>query len=386
MAICDYIITITAQEYNVTDTYPSLSIYFDDILIEDNVVVKQGTRNTYSEEHTPLLPEWTKVKAVEDAHKAGFDIAMPRAWRTPYPSDFGNVNWNSGGEEICNYKFPVSLNDNTDNNKLTNHTIKINYFGHNCGVDIIKIELNRFEIFSRKYGILKLDYDNPEASFTFRLPIYTQNKKITLPSGQYHNIFSTPVSTTTFPDHECRDKLIAMIDDFYAEKEGEKYGQANEEILLNENLRPLWVSFQNAFDEHCEHFNLPKVIIRASWVMKYDKLDSIQAHTHPSTCLIGTYYPKTVNGSPLIFEHPYANTIATNNIRRVGYHSEFKSSEYEIEELHVTPTSEMFTIFPATVRHCVRPTKHEQNKYILVANTVLYSEREQFNIKDLRYN
>jgi len=363
MAVCDYIITITAQEYNVTDTYPSLSIYFDDILIEDNVVIKQGTRNTYSEEHTPLLPEWTKVRAVLDAYK------------------------DSNGELIYNYKFPVSLNDNTDNNKLTNHTIKINYFGHNCGVEIVKIELNKFEIFSKKYEIIKLDYDNPEASFTFRLPIYTQNKKITLPSGQYHNIFSTPVSTTTFPDHECRDKLIAMIDDFYAEKEGEKYGQANEEILLNENLRPLWVSFQNAFDEHCEHFNLPKVIIRASWFIKYNKPDSIQSHTHPSTCLIGTYYPKTDSGSsPLVFEHPYANTIATNNIRRVGYNSELKSSEYEIEELHVNPTSEMFNIFPATVRHCVRPTKHVQSRYILVANTVLYSEREQFNIKDLRYN
>lgn len=362
MAICDYIVTITAAESNVNeDQYPTLNIHFNGVLIEENVIVKRGTRNTYTEEHRPLLPEWTKVKAALDAYKDGT------------------------GKVLYNYKFPVSLNDNTDNNETTEHTIDIEYFGHNCSVEIIKVELNKFEIFSNMYDVVNLNYNNPTASFKFKMPIYTQTKKVFLSEGQYHNIFSTPVSTTTFTDHECRDKLIAMIDDFYEEKEGEKYGQANEEILLNENLLPLWVSFQNAFDDHCEHFNLPKVIIRASWFIKYNKPDSIQSHTHPATCLIGTYYPKVDSGSsPLVFEHPYNTTIATNNIRRVGYNADLHSNEYEIEELHVNPTSEMFNIFPATVRHCVRPSEQFQNRYILVANTVLYSEKEMFGLKDLR--
>lgn len=364
MAVRDYIITVYAKEYDVQDNqYPLMSVFFNGTLIKSNIEVKKESRNnTYTEPSEPLLPAWTKIQyAREDT--VGF----------------------------FNYKFVVSLNDNSDNNLITEHSIKLKFDDPNLtsSINLKKIELN--EIVLVAYSNV-LDNENPEYELKFKMPIYPHMKAVkyignTGNEVDYVNLFPTPISSRHFKNHECKDTLIEMIHDYYESKDSNKYGQSDEKVLLNPSLKPLWISFQNAFDDHCNKFNLPKVIIKASWFIWYKIPDSIQSHTHPATSLVGAYYPYAEEGSsPIVFEHPFNNVIATNNIRRMGYnsiHADLNTEEYQIEELHLEPTSEMFNIFPGYIRHCVRPNQ-TQRRYILVANTVLYSEREKFGIKDLR--
>ena len=362
MAVRDYIITVYAEEHGVQDgQYPLMSISFNDTLIENSIEVKKENRNTYTQYSKSLLPEWTKVKyAREDT--VGF----------------------------FNYKFIVSLNDNSDNNLITEHSIKFKFTNPNltCSINLKKVELNEIVLTYPEV----LNNENLEYELKFKMPIYPHKKEVKFVKGtkwkvEYLNVFSTPISIRYFINHKCKETLIEMIRDYYKFKESNKYGQSDEKILLNSNLKPLWISFQNAFDDHCKKFNLPKVIIRASWFIWYSGSDSIQSHTHPATSLIGTYYPHVDEGSsPVIFEHPSNDVMATNNIRRMGYdtiHTGDLNTDYSIEEGYIEPMSEMFSIFPSYVRHCVRPNQI-QHRYILVANTVLYSERELFGLKDLR--
>jgi hypothetical protein len=231
------------------------------------------------------------------------------------------------------------------------------------------------------------------------MPIYPHMKAVkyignTGNDVDYVNLFPTPISCRHFKNHECKDTLIELIHDYYESKDSNKAvgtgsRVSDKNILYNTpSLKPLWISYQNAFDDHCVKFNLPKVIIVASWVIWYKILDSIQSHTHSASSLVGAYYPYADEGSsPIIFEHPFNDVIATNNIQRMGYnsiHADLNTEEYQIEELHVEPTSGMFNIFPGYLRHCVRPNQTE-HRYILVADTVLYSEKDRFGLKDLRY-
>ena len=359
MAVRDYIIAVYAKEHDVQDNqYPLMSVFFNGTLIKSNIEVKESRNNTYTE---------------------------PR-------DDQAN---------IFNYKFVVSLNDNSDNNLITEHSIKLKFDDQNLtsSIHLKKIELNETAVKFNQFMINVLNNENPEYELKFKMPIYPHMKAVkyignTGNDVDYVNLFPTPISCRHFKNHECKDTLIELIHDYYESKDSNKAvgtgsRVSDKNILYNTpSLKPLWISFQNAFDDHCVKFNLPKVIIVASWFIWYKILDSIQSHTHPASSLVGAYYPYADEGSsPIIFEHPFNDVIATNNIRRMGYnsiHADLNTEEYQIEELHVEPISEMFNIFPGYLRHCVRPNQTE-HRYILVADTVLYSEKDRFGLKDLRY-
>ena len=402
MAVRDYIIAVYAKEHDVQDNqYPLMSVFFNGTLIKSNIEVKESRNNTYTEPSEPLVPVSTKIQY------SGREGRSRRDAREDIVGYF-------------NYKFVVSLNDNSDNNLITEHSIKLKFDDPNLtsSIHLKKIELNEIALVAY---LNVLNNENPEYELKFKMPIYPHMKAVkyignTGNDVDYVNLFPTPISCRHFKNHECKDTLIEMIHDYYESQDSNTSGQdvpsgqrriiergmgrsssydgaptwsLDKNILYsNPSLKPLWISFQNAFDDHCVKFNLPKVIIVASWFIWYKILDSIQSHTHPASSLVGAYYPYADEGSsPIIFEHPFNDVIATNNIRRMGYnsiHADLNTEEYQIEELHVEPISEMFNIFPGYLRHCVRPNQTE-HRYILVTNTVLYSEKDRFGLKDLRY-
>jgi len=369
MAICNYVITVYAQEHNVINKqYPQMSIYFDNSLIANGITVQEISALTMQDdEYESVLPNWTKIKAGQDRPK------------------------NLSGDYQFSYSFIVSINDNIDSNKTTSHKIKFvldNTDYDNC-INIASIYINECKLSAEDWiGSIDNGIGNTELETSFTMPIYPHKKEVNL-EGQkwkveYTNLFPIPVSSRYFIKHECKEMVIEMIDDYYEKKEPNKYRQVEKRFLSIPSLKPLWITFQNAFDDHCEKFNLPKVIIRASWFIWYSKTDSIQSHIHPGAVLVGTYYLHAdKNSPPVVLEHPFHNTISSNNISRIGGHNEiinekYNTEEYKIEEVCIHPKSEMFNIFPGYLRHCVRPTNQVHHRYVVVANAVLRSESERY--------
>ena len=367
MAVCNYVVTVYAQEYNVIDEdYPQMSIYFDNSLIANGITVQEvSTLSDWRSiiEYESVLPSWTKIEAGQDRPK------------------------NKSGDYRFSYSFIVSINDNIDNNKTTPHKIKFvldNTDYDNC-INITSIYINECKLSAEDWiGSIDNGIGNTELETSFTMPIYPHKKEVNL-KGQkwkvkYANLFPIPVSSRYFIKHECKEMVIDMIDDYYEKKEPNKYRQVEKRFLSIPSLKPLWITFQNAFDDHCEKFNLPKVIIRASW---FRDTGSIQSHIHPNAVLVGAYYLHAdKNAPPFVIEHPFHNTISSNNISRVGYNEiineKYNTEEYKIEETHIHPKSGMFNIFPGYLRHCVRPTNQVYHRYIVVANAVLRSESEQY--------
>jgi hypothetical protein len=182
-------------------------------------------------------------------------------------------------------------------------------------------------------------------------------------SIEYMYLYPITASTRYFDNHPCRDISIKVIDDYYNKKDPSLYFQSEKLFLShNEEFKELWISFQNAFDEHCDKFNLPKVLVSASWFIRYhaDGSDSIPSHVHNNSVLVGTYYPYVdTDCSAVTFEHPSLEIIRSNTISRIGYKDAIKEDkntlEYQIKQYDIIPQSEMFNIFPAYASHHVKP-------------------------------
>ncbi|SVE57646.1 uncharacterized protein METZ01_LOCUS510500, partial [marine metagenome] len=193
MAVKDFIITVYTEEHGVQDgQYPLMSIFFNDALIESNIEVKNENRNTYTQPSKTLLPDWTGVQANGREHLVAF----------------------------FNYKFIVSLNDNSDNNLITEHLIKIIFDNPSltCSITIKQIEVNETRLkIPGTYTFI--NSENLEYELKFKMPIYPHKKEVNLVKGpkwkvEYLNVFPTPISIRYFIKHECKETLIEMIHDY----------------------------------------------------------------------------------------------------------------------------------------------------------------------------
>ena len=395
MAIKDFIITLYAEEtatiVNDVIQYPEISIFFDDTLIVDNIPVKESMFVTKE----PLLPSWTKIVAHEDAKT------------------------NKTEKLTFNYKFIVTINDNVDNKKVDAHTIKVEFKTDNkdamyTDVTVSQIKINNMHLLLESTVI----YDEePVFELEFEMPVYQHivskqlhtevtNKTITLDTSEtYLNLFPTQVSSRAFIGHECKEIIINKIKDFYYKDDVNLYGattkqtsggryqsqaiERNAENFLDDpTLYPLWLSLQTAFDEHCNNFNLPRVIILSTWCIWYFQPDRVRpgwpsqfgqlsGHIHPGSVLVGTYYPFIEkDSSPVIYENPFKEVIESNNVHRLRGLSAFESNikDYQVEEIAVHAQEGMFNIFPAYLKHMVRPASTQQ-RMVVSCNTCLYSER-----------
>lgn len=366
MAIRDYIITIIARPYDVeNNNYPKMSILFDDELIQSNLEIKYTERS-----HKTLLPAWMKITAGQDV------------------------------KGLFIYKFIVTLDDCEDSNTKEKHTIKFildNKKSADC-INIDAVLINQCNLVDEGF-LGSINKDNTDLELCFYMPLFPHEDIITiLPKSdhsiEYMYLYPIIASSRYFDNHVCKNISIKVIDDYYNKKDPSLYFQSEKLFLShNKEFKELWISFQNAFDDHCVKFNLPKVLISSSWFICYhdNGSDGIASHVHKNSVLVGTYYPYVdTECSAITFEHPSLETIRNNTISRIGYKDAIKKDkntpEYQIKQYNIIPQTGMFNIFPGYASHHVKPTKSKNKvRYIIVANTVLYSEKDRFGLKDLRY-
>ena len=233
MALEDNIIAIFVEEYGVENNqYPRMSIFFDDVLIEENIEVREIKKTVNT-----LLPEWTGIKAGNDVPKN-----------------------ESGADSSC-YKFIVELDNHNDRDTTSTHKIRVVFTDTelSCCINIRSISANSIIIIGCTDLVGSVHTENPELEISFTMPLYPYRKVLKLEKFNkeevnYPEIFKIPFSTRFIKKHVCTDRIIEMMGDYYEKQEMTKL-LSDKKLLSIPELYPLWLTFQTAFDEHCVKFN-----------------------------------------------------------------------------------------------------------------------------------
>ena len=222
MATIDFITTIFASPNPVIDNdtiyYPTMSVFFNDNLINDNITV-QPTDYGLEDYELPVIAT-NRQKQYRKLHGTSNPSAPP-AWKnetgqTPQPiNDESHNMWggkqvvddgvryfNYAGRGMSVYKFVITVNDNSDNNLTTEHTIKIIFNNKNItgtGISIKYVKINNMRISAGAF----LDENNIEMKIKFEMPLYQKlteaytNKRI-LPKTVNADLSKNPDNTAKY--------------------------------------------------------------------------------------------------------------------------------------------------------------------------------------------